>query len=203
MSIPWVEWIGYGASGLVVLSFAMSSVVRLRIVSFTGSVIFVVYGCLLPSIPVVITNLAVALVNMYYLRKEFAPNRDLGAVPIALNAPFLADFLRAHASDIAKFHPDFVLADANAAWLLTRDGLPAGVLLGNLDGAELTVHLDYVTPAYRDSRLGHWLYGAGAKALEDKGIRAIVVPSPTAAVRSYFQGVGFSAAGTNLVRTLG
>ena len=77
MSISWVELVGYLASALVVASLAMTSVVRLRIVSLIGSVVFVAYGLMLGSIPIVITNAAVAGLNVWFLRKEFAPDRDL------------------------------------------------------------------------------------------------------------------------------
>ena len=41
MGISPVEVIGYVASALVVVSLAMTSVVRLRVVSLAGSVVFV------------------------------------------------------------------------------------------------------------------------------------------------------------------
>ena len=50
-----VELVGYLASALVVASLAMTNVVRLRTISPIGSVIFVVYGALLGSIPIILT----------------------------------------------------------------------------------------------------------------------------------------------------
>ncbi|PZQ47900.1 MAG: uroporphyrinogen decarboxylase, partial [Phenylobacterium zucineum] len=54
MGFSVVEVVGYLASILVVASLAMTSVVRLRVVSLVGSVVFVAYGALLPSIPIII-----------------------------------------------------------------------------------------------------------------------------------------------------
>ena len=48
----WVEVVGYVASALVALSFAMRSVVKLRTVSLVGSAIFAVYGALIGAWPV-------------------------------------------------------------------------------------------------------------------------------------------------------
>lgn len=104
MSSSAVELVGYLASALVVASLAMTSVVRLRTVSLIGSLVFVAYGALLPSIPIIITNAAVAGLNIWFLRKEFGAHRDLGAVPIEPRAPFLVDFLSSHTDDIASFH---------------------------------------------------------------------------------------------------
>lgn len=199
MELSPVELIGYLASALVVTSLAMTSVVRLRIVSLIGSVVFVAYGALLPSIPIIITNTAVAGLNIWFLRKEFGPNRDLGAVPIASDAPFLLDFLRSHDTDIRTFHPDFRPPEPDDfALVLTRDGLPAGALVGTPEGSTLRLHLDYVMHAYRDSRIGQWLYGGGAKVFTDAGFDRLVAESDNDALRTYLRGVGFNQADSQL-----
>lgn len=203
MDLSPVELVGYLASALVVTSLAMTSVVRLRIVSLIGSIVFVCYGLLLGSVPIIITNAAVALLNVWFLRKEFSQHRDLGAVPIAADAPFLLDFLRSHETDIRSFHPGFTApGPGDLALVLTRDGLPAGALVGAPDGTTLRLRLDYVMHAYRDSRIGHWLYGPGAKVFTDAGFERVVVDSPGEAVTNYLLGVGFTKADSQLVLIL-
>lgn len=68
------EYIGYAASLTVLIAFLMKNIQTLRIVNSVGCVLFIVYGALLPSIPVVATNAAIVLINMYYLfiRKKTA-----------------------------------------------------------------------------------------------------------------------------------
>jgi len=203
MGLTWVDLIGYLASALVVASLAMTSVVRLRIVSLVGSVVFVGYGVALGSIPVIITNTAVAAINIWFLRKEFSANRDLGAVPIAADAPFLQDFLRSHATDIAHFHPEFRAPEADdLVLLLTRNGLPAGAFVGSQDGDTLHLKLDYVMSAYRDSRIGTWLYRRGTKAFTEAGVGRIVAEQPSPDLRSYLLRVGFTPAGDDLALAL-
>ncbi len=187
-----VELVGYAASALVVASLAMTSVVRLRLISLVGSLTFVVYGALLGSIPILITNAAIAVLNVWFLRRELGGQRDLGAVPIAADAPFLIDFLRSHAGDISQSQPTFTPPAADAfAVLLTRDGLPAGAVVGRRAGADLHVDLDYVMQAYRDSRIGRWLYGPGASVFTQAGITRLIATPVTAVHRSYLAGVGF------------
>lgn len=199
MGLSPVELIGYLASALVVASLAMTSVVRLRIVSLVGSVVFVGYGLLLPSVPIVITNAAVAGLNVWFLRKEFAPNRDLGAVPIEPDAPFLLDFLRSHAADIAGIHPDFdAPRPGDLVLILTRDGLPAGALVGTPDGNTLRLRLDYVMQAYRDSRIGTWLYGRGARVFTSAGFTRIVAQADSEMSCTYLERVGFVRSGDEL-----
>jgi len=203
VGFSWVELVGYLASALVVASLAMTSVVRLRIVSLVGSVVFVAYGLLLPSIPIIITNAAVAGLNIWFLRKEFAPHRDLGAVPIAPDAPFLLDFLNSHRTDIARFHPDFRdPGPDDFVRLLTRDGLPAGAVVGTPDGETLHLRLDYVMTAFRDSRIGAWLYGPGSDVFTKAGFTTIAVEPESDAVRTYLERSGFTAEDGRLVLRL-
>ena len=145
-----VELVGYLASALVVLALTMTSVVRLRIVSLCGSIIFFVYGTLIGSIPIMITNGSIAVINIWFLRKEFASGgphgRDLGVSRIRPDSPFLADFVAFHLTDIHRYQPDFRLptGDDVVTLLLNRDGLPAGLLIGRREGTTLTIDLDYV-----------------------------------------------------------
>lgn len=197
------EVVGYVASALVVLSLSMRSVVRLRTISLVGSVTFVVYGALIGSVPVILTNGAIAAINVWFMRTELGGRRDLGVSPIRADAPFLVDFLRFHLDDIRRFQPDFALPAGDVlTLLLLRDGLPAGVFIGQQHGSELTVVLDYVVPAYRDSRLGRWLFGPGAGVFRSAGVTRIVSRPGSDVHRAYLERVGFVREGDVYVRHL-
>lgn len=187
-----VELVGYLGSALVVLSLTMTSVVRLRTISLIGSLTFGVYGLLIESVPIVITNVAIAVINVWFLRTELGLHRDLGASPIAPDAPFLTDFIDFHLADIRKFQPDFSMpADDAFVLLLTRDGLPAGAVVGQRHEDELAIALDYVTPPYRDSRLGTWLFGPGRSAFRKVGITRLTSSAGDTAHRAYLERMGF------------
>lgn len=72
LGIHYVEWVGYAAMATVLISFLMKSVYKLRIVNAFGCLLFVFYGLLLEPLskPVVITNGAIFLINVYYLLKK-------------------------------------------------------------------------------------------------------------------------------------
>ena len=61
------EWVGYAASFVVLLSFVMKDLRRLRFINSVGCMLFVSYGVLLDSWPIIITNVAILLINIYYL----------------------------------------------------------------------------------------------------------------------------------------
>jgi len=70
LGITGTEYVGYLASIMVLLSFTMKDVVKLRLVNMIGCFLFVVYGFLMPSLrvglPVIIANGAIFLVNFYF-----------------------------------------------------------------------------------------------------------------------------------------
>lgn len=67
--IPLIEWVGYAASALIVISLIMTSVIKLRIVNTAGCTLFVVYGFMVGAYPVAVSNLLIVLINLYHLYK--------------------------------------------------------------------------------------------------------------------------------------
>ncbi len=69
--ITGTEYIGYLASLMVLISFTMKNVKTLRLVNMTGCILFVIYGFLMPTLriglPIIIANIAIFSVNLYYL----------------------------------------------------------------------------------------------------------------------------------------
>ena len=70
MEFSSTEIVGYLASLIVLISFLMKNMKTLRIINTIGCVLFVAYGILLNfSIPIIITNVTIVAINIYYLLK--------------------------------------------------------------------------------------------------------------------------------------
>ena len=68
LGITMTEWIGYIAMVLLLISFMMKEVKRLRIINSVACAFFVVYGFMLAtSWPIIISNGAIIGINIYYL----------------------------------------------------------------------------------------------------------------------------------------
>ena len=65
----WTAWIGYLGAGLVVISFLVSSKVRvIRFINMFGAVTFITYGILLDmNLPIIIPNVFITGIQLYYL----------------------------------------------------------------------------------------------------------------------------------------
>lgn len=70
LGITGTEYIGYLASFMVLLSFTMKDVKKLRLVNMTGCILFIIYGFLMPTLriglPIIIANAAIFCVNFYF-----------------------------------------------------------------------------------------------------------------------------------------
>ncbi|WMI65933.1 uroporphyrinogen decarboxylase [Aestuariibaculum sp. YM273] len=72
LGVSFTEWVGYAAMAMLLLSFTMKAVTKLRIINSIGCLLFVIYGFMLDPIakPIIITNGAILCVNLYYLLKK-------------------------------------------------------------------------------------------------------------------------------------
>ncbi|MGL5417453.1 MAG: YgjV family protein [Clostridium sp.] len=64
-----INWIGYIASALIVVSLLFTSMTKLRIVNSIGCIVFVIYGIIIKAYPVAISNGLIVIINMVNLYK--------------------------------------------------------------------------------------------------------------------------------------
>ncbi|MEJ6791823.1 MAG: uroporphyrinogen decarboxylase [Lacinutrix sp.] len=68
--ITLTEYVGYAASIMVLISFTMKDVKKLRTLNMIACLLFVAYGFLMPTLriglPIIITNVAIFCINFYY-----------------------------------------------------------------------------------------------------------------------------------------
>jgi len=63
----YIEWIGYLAMVLLMISFSLKDIKKLRIWNSFGCGVFIIYGVFLNQPPIIFTNVFILLVNLYYL----------------------------------------------------------------------------------------------------------------------------------------
>lgn len=188
-----VEVVGYVASGLILVSLLMTSVVRLRIVNAIGAAVFTVYGLLIDAPPVWGMNAAIVVVDLWQLRALLRRDERLEAVEVPWDSPVLARVLDVHADDVAEYAPDLDGPhEHHRAWLVLRDTLPASVLLARpLDDGRVRVDLDYAVPATRDLRAGRLLHDR-LDVLADVGPGDVLADAGPREHQRYLAAVGFA-----------
>lgn len=193
--IAWVDWIGYAASVLILISFLTSSIIRLRLINLAGCAVFATYGFIIHSIPTGVMNLAVAGINIYFLIKLFRKKEQFTIVPALKGSPYLTYFLDFYRKDIGRFYPDFNfrIEDDEISFYILRDMATAGLFVGKLsDPRTMIIRLDYAIPAYRDMKVGRYLYSDAAKFSGHTDISRLMVYPKDVTNRKYFVAMGFA-----------
>ena len=195
-----IEAIGYLGSALVLVSFLMASVVKLRVVNAIGSTIFAVYALIIRSYPTALMNVCLLLINLYFLWKlrNKAPNYRL--LRLQPDESFVDFFLDSYAKDIAACFPGRELKrDEQALALMVCHGTePAGLLLGTERDGAVDVALDYSTPAYRDSSVGRYLL----EHLPEQGVHRLRYAHAEEQHRAYLKRMGYREEDGVFVREL-
>ncbi len=188
------ELIGYLGSGLVVASLSMKSILRLRLVGLAGATVFSTYGALIGAYPIVITNLVIVGIHVYFLRQLLGSKPVFTVLEVRQGSRYLEHFINHYAEDIRNFLPDFHYeprADRYRAFIL-RDMVPAGLFICDTDGTETgQVQLDYVIPAYRDLKVGRFLYSSNSSIFADPRITHLESPPGTPKHSGYLERIGF------------
>ncbi|MGK9475705.1 hypothetical protein [Melioribacter sp. OK-6-Me] len=191
MEIPFVELIGYVASMMVAVSLMMSSIVKLRIINFVGSLIFTIYGIIINAYPVALVNGFVAIVNIYYLVEIFSRKEYFDILEVKHDSGFLEYFLKFHEKDIRKFIPTFNFKpqpDWTILFVL-RNSVPAGIICAeSLSDGSLSVKLDYVIPGYRDFKVGKFVF---QNFFRNRNVKKIISDPGNKVHRKYLKKMGF------------
>lgn len=69
MEWHWIEVIGYGGTAATVASYSMRTIIPLRILSITSSVLFIFYGVHISALPMVATELIILPLNALRLHQ--------------------------------------------------------------------------------------------------------------------------------------
>jgi len=192
MNFNWLEWLGYLASITVLISLLMSSVKRLRWINLAGSLFFSVYGFLLGSLPVGIMNSCIVIINIFYLYHIYSSKEYFKILHIEGESDYLNYFLDYYKSDIDKFNPGYDITDPVISFFVLRDTVPAGVFICSDagDGA-LNIELDFVTPRYRDFRVGSYIFEHEKEYFLTKGFNRLVCSYKNNAHIDYIKKMGF------------
>lgn len=195
-----IEAVGYLGSALVLVSFLMVSVVKLRIVNSIGSIIFTVYAFIIKSYPTAIMNLCLVMINIYYLIKMRNTDRSYDLVKVDPDDKLLQYSIEKNKDDILKCFPDTNMdfSSVNTCYVVCHNGNPVGIALGKLKERVMELVLDYSTPEYRDCSIGQFLFSK----LKEEGIKTVTYRGPDENHKEYLAKTGFVNKGDYYEKTL-
>jgi len=192
MESDWIEWFGYLASLVVLISFLMSSIIKLRVINCIGCLLFASFAYLIDSIPTVFMNLSIACINLYYLYQMYHTKEEFKIISASKDSHYLQHFIEVNQRDIKKQISLDKLKQVDTVFYLLRDNNIAGVLAGvKENNGILTLLLDYVIPKYRDFKLGSYYYNSHPEFIKNQGIHTLKASFSNQEHAFYLQKMGF------------
>ena len=183
------------------ISFLMSSVVKLRVINSIGCIVFVIFAIATHSYPTAFLNICLIGVNIYYLVKLTKSDNHYSLIEGKADDGYLKYFLNHYKDDIAVFFPGVHAQSetVDVAYITCCNGVPAGVMLAKkMEDDTLDVVLDYTTPEYRDCSAGKYLY----EQLPSLDVKKLYVKEASEKHLSYLKKMGFVKEGEGFVKSL-
>ena len=192
MDFDWVEWFGYLASLVVLVSLTMTSIIKLRVINFVGCLLFAAFAYFIDSLPTMLMNLGIAGINVYFLWQIYSTKEQFKLIVASANSEYFEHFISTNQSEIERQTSVDELKEANTVFYMLRNNSIAGVLVGNnSEQGVLSVLLDYVTPKYRDFKLANYYYESHPDVLKHRGVNTLMAKATTQEHREYLLRVGF------------
>ncbi len=189
-----IEWIGYLASFIILVSLIMTSIKKLRIINLVGALLFAFYGYQIASPPVMIMNLGIVVINLYYLKQIYVSSEYFNIMPFTEHEGYGKRLLDFYQKDIQAFMPlkNDVIKEATHRFLILRNMNPAGIFIATKqDDETLAINLDYATPAFQDFKTGAHIYDSHTETFKQEGFKRLIAEAKSEPHKRYLEKMGF------------
>jgi len=197
--VTWLDLLGWAGSALLIYSLMQARVLRFRVLNLVASSVLVVFNALLGIWSMVAMNLALAGINLFFIRRLLGTRHDDDAyevLEVGADDSYLQHVLRVHGDDIRRFFPSFAdgkVWPGRSAFLVQRGDETVGVVvLRDAGGGTAQVELDYVTPRFRDFTPGEFVYRRSGLFRDHGFTRVRTAPGMVA---PYYERLGFTRDG--------
>ena len=200
------ESIGYLASVFLALSLIVNNDLKFRWINGAGCFSFAVYGILIQSYPILLTNMLLFGINLYYLIRIYQSNEDFELIEFKGDERLVYKFLEFYKADLKKYFPNYVhnYEESNFNFVVLRNLAIANIFVGKLDeNGDVDVKLNYTVEKYRDFKVGKYIFDTKRIFLESKGVKTISYKSVDNKNHAEFLKVmGFQKIGEGYVKVI-
>lgn len=205
MDINLLDWFGYLASLVVLISLLTSSILKLRWINLFGASMFATYGFLIGSIPTAAMNAGIVIIDIYYLIKIYSSKEYFQILEFTPGSNYFNSFMSFHKEEIGNFfgQTEFHLDDDTVGFYVLRNMVPASVFLGKpITDKKLSIQLDFAVPAYRDFKIGRYIYDKHTEFFLNHGYEVLEAVSLNEHHEKYLLKMGFEKENKHFIKRL-
>ncbi len=192
--MEYLQYVGYVASVIIVLSMTMNSIIKFRWINLVGASLFSIYGFMVGAIPVCVLNGIIVVLDIYYLVSIYSKKEVFEILEINAESEYLKRFLKFHNDRIQKILPCFAYSpDKNTvSFYILRNMAVAGLFLAHRENeTELHVGLDFVLPEYKDFKNGKYVYFTLRDKFIAAGYKTVIAEGNNQKYFTYLKKLGF------------
>jgi hypothetical protein len=196
MAVSWLDWFGYSASVVILVSLMMSSIIRLRWINLVGAIMFSTFGFMIGSVPTGGLNLGIAIIDIYYLAKIYREKDQVAIVGADADSEIFRHFWDVNREEIGRIFGDVTIDSSCDVFFYLRNNNTAGILVGRrTNDATFRILVDYVTPQYRDLRIGQYVIAEANLRRRLPGVHTLIADAGDENHEAYLKRLGFRPAG--------
>lgn len=170
-------YFGYLASLLLVIALLVNHDLKFRWFNTAGNVVFIIYAIVIGAFPVLLTNVILLTINLYYLIKVYTKNERFDILEFNGDEKLILKFLAFYKKDIDTYFPGFnqLQLKDKLNFVVIRDLVIANIFSATLhDNGDAEVIINYTLLKYRDYKVGRFIFEKGKPYLIGKGVKRIV-----------------------------
>jgi len=155
---------------------------------------FALYGFLLGSLPVGIMNSSIVIINVFYLINIYRSTEFFKTLHLGRDSEYLKYFLDYYKEDITKYtdRSEIDISDSVVKFFILRNMVVAGVFIcSKYNDDTLNVELDFVTPEYRDFKIGAYIFKNTKEYFNEIGYKNFICFSTNPEHINYLRKMGF------------
>ncbi|MBS1758502.1 MAG: YgjV family protein [Bacteroidetes bacterium] len=176
MLLQIAPYLGYLASFMLALGLLVNNDLKFRWFNTCGNVAFIIYGIIISAYPVLLTNVILICINVFYLYRIYNRKEYFELIEFDNGGVMVDRFLSFYKEDIANYFPDFNREQmiGNLNFVVLRDLVIANIFSAKKDAAgNAEVILNYTVPKYRDFKVGRYIFDSEKEFLLSKGVRKV------------------------------
>lgn len=170
-------YFGYFASLCLIVALLINNDLKFRWFNTFGNIAFIIYAILLGTIPVLLTNLILLCINVFYLVRIYRKKENFDLLEFKGEEKLAQKFMEYYEKDMSLYFPRFSREDLkqNLNFVITRDLVIANMFSASLSAnGDAFVQLNYTLQKFRDYKVGSFIFEREKDFLIAKGIRRLV-----------------------------